>query len=107
MLLFSFHTAANDIGRISEHIFGIGRKVFLVIDEAHYLKNQDGWLANEIARISEFPVKKCMLTGTPMPNKPMDAYYYFDFLWGTDQIINNIDKGRILQSSNMEIARKG
>ena len=29
--------------------------------------------------LADYPVKKCILTGTPIPNNPTDAFQYLDF----------------------------
>lgn len=98
LYLFSFDTAANDREIIKSTILSGDKKIFLVIDEAHKIKNPDGYKSNAIMELADYPVKKCILTGTPIPNNPTDAFQYFDFLWGQNAILDPLDKSKISSS---------
>lgn len=57
-------------------------KVHLVLDEAHRMKagfgSQRGSL---LLNIAPLPVRRDILTGTPMPQQPSDLQSQLDFLW--------------------------
>lgn len=62
--------------------FASQHKVHLVLDEAHRMKagfgSQRGSL---LLNIAPLPVRRDILTGTPMPQQPSDIQSQLDFLW--------------------------
>lgn len=70
-------------------------KIFLVIDEAHYIKRIDGEWAKAVLRLSKLAKFRCILSGTPMPKSYTDAFNLFDFLWPDDRSIGTDTKARI------------
>lgn len=62
--------------------FAAQNKVHLVLDEAHRMKagfgSQRGSL---LLNIAPLPVRRDILTGTPMPQQPSDIQSQLDFLW--------------------------
>jgi len=62
--------------------FAAVNKVHLVLDEAHRMKagfgSQRGSL---LLNIAPLPVRRDILTGTPMPQQPSDLQSQLDFLW--------------------------
>lgn len=65
---------------ISAHL--ASRPVHLVLDEAHRMKagprSQRGAL---LLNVASLPVRRDILTGTPMPQQPSDIQSQLDFLW--------------------------
>ena len=62
--------------------FAAQHKVHLVLDEAHRMKagfgSQRGAL---LLNIAPLPIRRDILTGTPMPQSPADLQSQLDFLW--------------------------
>lgn len=62
--------------------FASQNKVHLVLDEAHRMKagfgSQRGSL---LLNIAPLPIRRDILTGTPMPQQPSDIQSQLDFLW--------------------------
>lgn len=74
-----------------------GIDIFLVIDEAHYIKRVDGNWAKTIMDLSEYAKFRCVLTGTPMPRSYADIFNLFDFLWPENSPIDSTTKIKIQQ----------
>lgn len=52
----------------------LGVRGILIVDEAHFIKNKDAKRTKAILSIAH-QVKRCvLLTGTPMPNRPVELY---------------------------------
>jgi SNF2 family DNA or RNA helicase len=96
LYLSTFHTALNDQHEIINLFKSIHIKAFLVVDEAHYIKQLDGNWANAILNISRGSVVRSVLTGTPIPKSYGDLFNLFDFLWPDNKPIDNASKHRIL-----------
>lgn len=57
-------------------------KVHLVLDEAHRMKAGFGSLRGSLLlNIAPLPIRRDILTGTPMPQHPSDIQSQLDFLW--------------------------
>jgi len=57
-------------------------KVHLVLDEAHRMKAGFGSLRGSmLLNIAPLPIRRDILTGTPMPQQPSDIQSQLDFLW--------------------------
>tara|TARA_Y100001935_G_C17296750_1_gene506562 strand:- start:27 stop:1901 length:1875 start_codon:yes stop_codon:yes gene_type:complete len=76
--LSTFATVANDIDYLEKFMYK--SYPLLVIDEAHYIKKEEGNWAQSIMRLSECAKYKVILTGTPMPQSFRDLFNLFDFL---------------------------
>lgn len=59
----------------------INKKTFLIFDEVHKVKAIDGVWAKVAAKISENPIYKLVLTGTPIPNSYLDIYNMLNYLY--------------------------
>lgn len=81
LYLSTFHTVLNDYKDISIFFSQRGINVFLIIDEAHYMKQLGGAWANSLLEIGKFANYKGILTGTPIPKSYKDLFNLFDFLW--------------------------
>ena len=95
LYLISFHTLLRDWDKVIRLFSCQGIRFYLVIDEAHYIKQIDGNWANAALRVAKFAKRRCILTGTPFPKSYSDAYNLFDFLWPDAQPISINDKQRI------------
>lgn len=75
-LVISYNTFRKDI----EHLQLLDNMTsldFMVVDEAHAVKNPESQLGSAIHRI---PARfKYILTATPLPNSPLEAYNYLKF----------------------------
>jgi len=81
LYLTSYQTLVNDQNEVSRFFQQKGIKAFLIIDEAHYIKQLGGIWARAVLRLSKFARYRCILTGTPLPRSYTDVFNLFDFLW--------------------------
>lgn len=95
LYLCTFHTALNDCIDITNFFNQININVFLIIDEAHYIKQLGGSWANSIMEIGKKATFKGILTGTPIPKSYKDVFNLFDFLWQENSPLTNDDKIQI------------
>jgi SNF2 family DNA or RNA helicase len=58
------------------------QRFILVLDESQRIKNPQSQTFDAIARLSKYPVRKYILSGTPVANKPVDIWAQFYFLDG-------------------------
>ncbi len=98
LYLSTFHTVLQDQKEIIDLFKSAHIKAFLVIDEAHYIKQVDGNWANAILALAKDSTFRCVLTGTPIPKSYADIFNLFDFLWPDNRPIDNMSKHRILNS---------
>lgn len=70
----------------SEHkrlrLFLKTRRVGIVLDESHYFKNPDSTITKALLSLSDLFVKKVIMTGTPVANRPFDIWAQIHFLDG-------------------------
>lgn len=95
LFLVSFNTMLNDVDSICKMFASHGKKIFFVIDEAHYIKSLEARWANAVLRISPYAQSRCVLTGTPMPHSYRDLYNIFDVLWPENSPINRQSRSSI------------
>ncbi len=95
LYLCTFHTALNDYKEITKFFTQINTNVFLIIDEAHYIKQLGGSWATSIMEIGKKATFKGVLTGTPIPKSYKDIFNLFDFLWQENTPLSNDDKIQI------------
>jgi SNF2 family DNA or RNA helicase len=81
LYLSSFQTTFNDSSDVIKFLSQKGIKAFIVIDEAHYIKQIGGSWATTLLNIGKHGIYKCILTGTPIPKSYKDVFNLFDFLW--------------------------
>tara|TARA_Y100000814_G_scaffold128373_1_gene92906 strand:- start:2522 stop:4462 length:1941 start_codon:yes stop_codon:yes gene_type:complete len=94
LYLTTFQTLTNDQGRIKD-LFQYNAKVFFVIDEAHYIKKVKGTWANAVINVAKHSIRRCILTGTPIPRNYSDLYNLFEILWGDNSPFTYEVKERI------------
>ena len=58
-----------------------GRRVMMVLDEAHYVKRDDGEWAAAVLRTAPLASSRVVLTGTPVPNGYEDLHNLFRFIY--------------------------
>ena len=95
LYLTTFQTLLNDQKEVVTFLQRQGVKAFLVIDEAHYVKQVDGNWAKSVLGIAKYARYKCVLTGTPLPRSYTDVFNLFDFLWPDDNPIDSNTKIRV------------
>ncbi len=84
LYLTTFQTLQRDWEHVLVLFRQQGVRFFLVVDEAHYVKQIDGNWAKSVLRISQAASRRCVLTGTPFPHSYRDAFNLFDILWTED-----------------------
>lgn len=89
LYLTTFQTLINDQKEINTFFSQKGINVFLVIDEAHYIKQVNGNWASAVLNITKHSKFRCILTGTPIPKSFSDIYNLFDFLWPQNETIES------------------
>jgi len=95
LYLSTFHTVLNDVYDIVKFFSQIDINVFLVVDEAHYMKQVEGSWANSILEIGKYSAYRGVLTGTPIPKSYKDIFNLFDFLWEENSPLTQNDKIQI------------
>ncbi len=97
LYLITYQTLLNDRREVATFMCRKGIEIFLVIDEAHYIKKIEGNWAKSVLDISNYATFRCVLTGTPMPRSYTDVFNLFDFLWPNHKPIDQSTKIRIQQ----------
>ncbi|MCY3674872.1 MAG: DEAD/DEAH box helicase [Paracoccaceae bacterium] len=95
LYLTSFQTLLRDWKNIESLFKHQGIRFYLVVDEAHYIKQIDGSWAKAALRVSRFAKRRCILTGTPFPKSYTDSFNLFDFLWPDSPPISKSDKSKV------------
>lgn len=78
--LIGYETMLSEIEKIE--MFLKLRRFALVLDESQKIKNPDSKLTQAILSIKDIPVKKVIITGTPIANRPEDLWAQYMFLDG-------------------------
>ena len=81
LYLTTFQTLQRDVDKAKYLLRRKGASFFLVVDEAHYIKQQGGSWAQSVLDISPYVERRCVLTGTPFPHSYLDAINIFDALY--------------------------
>jgi SNF2 family DNA or RNA helicase len=95
LYLTSYHTLHRDCDLLAKWLRQNGSRVFLVLDEAHYIKQLGGAWATAVLALTEFTARRCILTGTPFPRVYSDAFNLFDALWPHSTPLTTEDRIRI------------
>ena len=95
LYLTTFQTLINDQSEIKTFFTQKGINIFMVIDEAHYIKQISGNWAAAVLNISKHAKYRCILTGTPIPNGYSDIYNLFDFLWPENDTIESSARNKL------------
>jgi len=102
LYLTSFQTLLSDREEVRLFFAQTGINIFLVIDEAHYIKKIEGEWANAVLNIGELAKNRAVLTGTPLPKSYSDIFNLFDFLWPQNQPISSENKIRLKDSEEKQ-----
>ena len=109
LYLTTYHTLARDKKQVQHLLRNRASRAFFVIDEAHYMKQDEGVWAKAVAETSRNAVKRCVLTGTPFPKSYADGINLFDVLYPNSGIFSTKVKVQIRHASEAgqhHIARK-
>ncbi|MCX5991886.1 MAG: DEAD/DEAH box helicase [Chloroflexi bacterium] len=109
LYLTTYQTLLNDHNEVAAFLDQNGVNAFLVVDEAHYMKQLGGEWADAVLSISKHAKFRCVLTGTPIPRSYMDVFNMFDFLWPDHTPLDQEAKQRIQiyeRNDDMQSARQ-
>ena len=95
LYLSTFQTMTNDQAEVKLLFQRSGRNLFLVVDEAHYIKQISGNWSSAAIELARFAKYRCILTGTPCPHSFADLFNLFEFLWPTNDPIGPDNRIRI------------
>lgn len=95
MYLTTFQTLQRDWEKVRILFERQGIRFYLVVDEAHYIKQLDGAWANAVLDLARYATRRCILTGTPFPREYTDAFNLFDVLWPEQSPISTSARHRI------------
>ena len=99
----TFQTLNNDQQFVIDFFKRKNIKPFLVVDEAHYIKQINGLWANAVLKISKYARYRCVLTGTPIPKSYEDIFNLFKFLWPDNEPLDEELKVKILSKDKKYI----
>lgn len=100
LYLTTFQTIQNDQNDVAHFMNSRNVNVFLVIDEAHYIKQLGGNWARALLNLAKSAKYRCVLTGTPIPRSYSDIFNMFDFLWPDNNPIDSMAKTKIIMSES-------
>ena len=95
LYLTSFQTFHRDWEHVRILFEHQGVRFYLVIDEAHYIKQIDGAWAQASLEVAAHATRRCVLTGTPLPRTYSDVFNLFDVLWPEAEPIPQAMRHRI------------
>ncbi len=95
LYLTTFQTLQRDWEQVKLLFERQGVRFFLIVDEAHYIKQIDGAWANAVQNIARHAERRCVLTGTPFPRSYDDGFNLFDVLWPESPPISSEKRHRI------------
>lgn len=87
LTLTSYQTLASSEEGFTSFLNRVGRSTMMVLDEAHYIKNEDGFWAAAALRLARLASCRVVLTGTPAPNGYQDLGNLFRFIYPARDII--------------------
>ena len=109
IVLTSYGTAGNDRKLIANHWEKNGKKILLVLDESHHIKeikeetkSGEKTSAVEMKELGKYAEKRCILTGTPIPHGWNDLYHQFKFLYPNNEIFGTRQEYQALTDEDKE-----
>ena len=99
LYLTTYQTLSRDCQQAQDLLREPGNHAFFVVDEAHYMKQDEGVWARAVAEASRFGVKRCIMTGTPFPRNYGDGINQFNILYPDAQIFDPATQARIRHAS--------
>ena len=100
LYLTTYQTLSRDSNHVVQLISHPANNTFLVIDEAHYIKQPDGIWANSVLQIARAAKKRCVLTGTPFPKSYADGVNIFEVLYPETSLFTPTCREGILRASD-------
>ena len=85
--IINYESVISELQRIER--FCKSRKIAIVLDESTRIKDPNSKTAQSIFQLSQYSVKRIIISGTPISNKPYDIWSQFYFL----------DKGNLLSNN--------
>ncbi|MBK8707162.1 MAG: DEAD/DEAH box helicase [Flavobacteriales bacterium] len=95
LYLTTFQTLLRDSHEVKAMLQRPEIRGFLVIDEAHYIKQMGGSWASAVLSIAPHATYRCILTGTPIPKSYSDLANLFEFLWPKHTVVTEDEKARV------------
>ena len=95
LYLTTFQTLQRDWEQVQMLFERQGVKFYLVVDEAHYVKQLGGAWASAVLNIARHASRRVVLTGTPFPQSFSDVFNLFDILWPESTPIPDESRHRI------------
>lgn len=88
IILTSYATATNDTSYLTQHLMS-KKKIMMVVDESHHIKNIDkeATQANAIISLGKHAERRYILSGTPVPHSFEDLWSQVTFLWPVINIL--------------------
>ena len=99
LYLTTYQTLSRDKEHAQHLLNSRTNHAFFVIDEAHYMKQDEGIWASAVAETSRYAPKRCVLTGTPFPKSYADGINQFDVLYPQSGIFSSAIRGKIRHAS--------
>ena len=88
-VLYLVHYEAIVSERQRFKLFLQTRKVGVLLDEAHKIKNPDARVSRALHELAEYFVRRIIMTGTPVANRPFDLWSQIRFLDGGEALGDN------------------
>lgn len=87
LTLTSYATLASSEEEFRSFLSNSSKRTMLVLDEAHYIKREDGFWSAAALRLAPLASSRVVLTGTPAPNGYEDLGNLFKFIYPTKNIV--------------------
>ncbi len=78
--IINYESVLSEVNRLQ--MFLKVRKMAIVLDESHRIKNPEAKATQAIMKLREHAKKRIIVTGTPIANRPVDLWAQFYFLDG-------------------------
>ena len=106
LYLTSFQTLHHDKHEAGVLLQQKGVMPFIVVDEAHYIKQIGGNWSSAVVEMGKLSSNKCILTGTPFPKNYSDVFNLTDFLWPETPPFDEPTKSKIRYLENKNRAEE-
>ncbi len=100
LYLTTYQTLTRDKRQVKHLLQSSNNHVFFVIDEAHYMKQDEGIWASAVAETSIDAKKRCVLTGTPFPKSYADGLNQFEVLYPKSGMFGSVTRRKIRYASD-------
>ena len=99
LYLTTYQTLWQDVEQVDALFRHPANRAFFIVDEAHYIKREDGAWATSVLRVAAQADYRCVLTGTPFPHSYADAINIFDVSYPRASPFNPERRRAIRQAS--------